>query len=60
MSNQENAKLLIDAIKKIASDQNTLDNFQCYLERHFSTWFYKYVTDPDGLVNEFTTFSNIK
>lgn len=58
--NEENAKILCNAIKKLANNENSLQNFQWYLERHFETWLQKYCNTPDGLASEIESFSNIQ
>lgn len=58
--NKENAKNLCNAIKKLANNENSLQNFQWYLEQHFETWLQKYCNTPDGLANGIESFSNIQ
>ena len=53
---EENAKRLIDAIKKLACNEYALENFESYLQRHFETWYKNYANTPDGLVYEFENF----
>ena len=54
------ATRLAEAIKKIASNPDTLDNFESYVAIHGDDWFSAYVTDLNGLVSEFEQFSNIE
>ena len=56
----DEAERLAEAIKKIASNPDTLDNFESYVAIHGDDWFSVYVTDLNGLVSEFEQFSNIE
>jgi len=57
---EEQAKELCEAIKKIANNEDTLTNFECYLSIHFNEWFEKFCKTPNGLLSELTHFSNIE
>ena len=48
-----------DAIKKLASDEDHLNNFISYLTQHFPEWLQKYANTPEGLVSEFREFANM-
>lgn len=48
-----------DAIKRLASDEDHLNNFVSYLTQHFPEWLNKYANTPEGLVSEFTEFANM-
>ncbi len=53
------ALALGDAIKKLAADEDHLNNFISYLTQHFPEWLRKYANTPDGLVSEFREFANM-
>jgi hypothetical protein len=56
----DEATRLAEAIRKIASNPDTLDNFESYVAIHGDDWFSAYVADLNGLVSEFEQFSNIE
>lgn len=60
MNNEENAKRFIEAIKKLALNQDNLYNLECYLSHHFDKWMQKWAYYPDGLVDELERFSKIQ
>ena len=53
MTNEQNAERLANAIRQFAEHPERLENFQAYLERHFTAWMRKFASDPDGLAEEF-------
>ena len=53
------ALALGDAIKKLAADEDHLNNFLSYLTQHFPEWLRKYANTPEGLVSEFREFANM-
>ena len=57
---EEQAKTFIEAIKTMASNEKALDNFQCYLENHFSVWLEKYANTPDGITAELKNFAEME
>ena len=58
---KENAEKLCNAIKKLAANESSLENFQWYLEYHFQAWLEKFVkNDSYNLAWEFEHFSNIQ
>ena len=59
MQNEILAKALIEAIKKMASNEECLDNFESYLSHHFDKWYEKYANTPEGLVYEFESFADV-
>ena len=48
-----------DAIKKLAADEDHLNNFLSYLTQHFPEWLRKYANTPEGRVSEFREFANM-
>ena len=58
-SYKEQAKTVVDAIRKMASDENSLDNFEGYLSYHFDSWIKKFASTPDGFASEMKEFSEI-
>lgn len=53
------AKALCEAIKKLASNDYAIENFESYMSYHFKVWFNKYVRIPNDLIYELETFANI-
>ena len=61
MSNNEMlANDFIEAIKKLAANPDTLNNFKWYLENHFDVWMQKYANDPESLTSEVKHFASIE
>lgn len=56
---EKQAKLLIEAIKQLAEDNESLENFESYLSIHFKTWLEKYANNVNNLVYEFLAFAQI-
>lgn len=48
-----------EAIQKLASDEDHLNNFISYLTQHFPEWLQKFANTPEGLVSEFREFANM-
>ena len=48
------------ALKTIANDDFLLENFECYLSRHFDVWMEEYANTPDGLTSEMMQFASIQ
>ena len=59
MYNEELARHLCDAIKKMTSKEGCLENFESYLSRHFVKWYEKFANTPEGLITEFEHFADI-
>lgn len=55
----ELAGAMCDAIRKMARNESTLDNFESYLSSHFEDWLRMYCHSPEGLVDEFERFADI-
>ena len=45
MTNEQNAERLANAIRQFAEHPERLENFQAYLERHFTSWMQKWAAD---------------
>ncbi len=58
-NNEINAKALCDAIRNFSNNQEALDNFESYLSYHFDTWYKKFASTPNGLIDEFKQFSTM-
>lgn len=58
--NTQLAHQFIEAIKKIASKEQNLNNFECYLSQHFETWLKKYASTPEGITAELKSFANME
>ena len=57
--NEIYASRLANAIRKMASHDDALNNFESYLSYHFAEWLEKYANTPAGLVGEFESFANM-
>ena len=60
MSNEESAKVFVDAIRKLASNPDRLYNLECYLSRHFGAWLVKFANNPENMAGEMKHFSEIE
>ena len=60
MSNEECAKVFIEAIKEMVSKPNNLDNFEFYLAQHFDVWMEKWANSPEGLTSEVKHFAEME
>lgn len=56
---EEQAHALCEAIKKMASNENAIDNFESYLTQHFDVWMQKWANTPYGLVDEVKNFAEM-
>ena len=57
--NRENAERLVNAIKRLANNPENLNNFECYLAKHFDKWLATWVTTPAGMASEFEMFAEM-
>ena len=57
---ENSASVLCKAIKKLAENLDTLDNFESYLSHHFDTWLEKFASTPEDMSSEFQHFSEIE
>lgn len=57
---KEEARQFCAAIKKLASNETALNNFECYLSMHFDTWLKQYADYPGGIVYELERFAEIE
>lgn len=53
---EEEANTMIEAIKLLASNEETLNNFQHYLAECGGRWFERFVKDFECLASEFNHF----
>lgn len=53
------ARKFIQTIKALASNENALENLECYLSIHFQTWLDKWANTPQDITSEFQRFSEI-
>lgn len=54
------AAAFCDAIRKLASKPDNLDNLESYLSWHFREWLSKFANTPDTLVCEMREFANME
>lgn len=59
MKYEELAQELCNAIRKLAADEDSLNNFESYLTSHFDTWLRKFASTPEGLTSELKFFSEM-
>ena len=60
MSNEECAKVFIEAIKEMVSKPNNPDNLEFYLAQHFDVWMKKWASNPEGLAYEVENFAKME
>ena len=60
MSNEECAKVFVEAIKTMVSKPDNLDNFESYLSYHFDVWMGKFANSPEGLTSEVKHFAEME
>ena len=60
MSNEECAKIFVEAIKTMASKPDNLYNFENYLSYHFDVWMKKWASNPEGLAYEVENFAEME
>lgn len=53
------AQALCDAVRKLGTNPEALDNLRSYLENHFGEWLGKYANTPDDLAEEMQNFANV-
>ena len=49
----------IEAIKELSSNQDALDNLECYLSWHFDEWLKTYANYPENITYELKSFAHI-
>lgn len=59
MKYEKLAQELCNAIRKLAADEDSLNNFESYLTSHFDTWLREFASTPEGLTSELKFFSEM-
>ena len=59
-NNEADAKVLCEAIKRLAENDFALENLECYLSYHFDKWLDRFANTPEKLAWEFDQFSRIE
>lgn len=54
----DKASRLAKAISKLASNWDSICNFESYVAQHGDEWYKKYASDLDGLISELETFAS--
>lgn len=54
---EEYAKRLCEAIRRMAASPNAIAAFESYLSRHFNSWINDRAWYPSGMVDEFELFA---
>lgn len=58
--NKEYAAMFVNAIKKLASNEDNLNNLESYLSHHFDVWMEKFANTPEGLASELKQFAEME
>lgn len=58
-NNEADAKVLCEAIKRLAENDFALENLECYLSHHFDKWLDRFANTPEKLTWELDQFSRI-
>lgn len=56
---EKEAKEFCKALKTIADNEYSLDNFESYLSYHFDKWLEKWADTPEGITDELKHFATI-
>jgi transcriptional antiterminator len=59
MEYEKEAKIFVDAIKKLGQNEDNLSNFESYLSMHFGNWLKRFANTPETLVYEMKSFSQM-
>ena len=59
-TNEQNAKIFIEAIKIISEKPDNLDNLETYLSYHFTEWLEKFANTPGKLAGELKNFAEME
>ena len=57
---EKEAKIFVNAIKKLGENPEALSNFESYLSIHFGKWLECYANTPEELAYEMKSFSEIE
>ena len=56
---EKEAKIFVDAIKKLSENEDALFNFESYLSVHFGEWLKRFANIPEILAYETKSFSEM-
>lgn len=56
---EELANLFCASIKKLASNEDAINNMESYLSYHFDSWMKKWAHDPEGITGELENFAKM-
>jgi predicted DNA-binding ribbon-helix-helix protein len=59
MEYEKEAKIFVDAIKKLGENEDALFNFESYLSVHFGEWLKQFANTPEELAYEMKSFSEM-
>lgn len=59
MNYEEEAKRFCEAIKRLASNEASLGNLECYLSFHFKEWLERFANTPADMACELQEFAKI-
>ena len=54
------ARSFCESIRKLAQNEDRLENFELYLSNHFSTWMKRHASTPEDMVFEMDSFANME
>lgn len=59
MRYEELAHEFCESIKKLANNEDALNNMESYLSYHFDSWMKKWAYDPDSITVELENFAKM-
>lgn len=59
MTKRENAKMIVEAIKRFSEQPEALENFESYLTHNFDEWFLYIRKHPENITYDLDQFSRI-
>lgn len=60
MRYENEAKIFVNAIMKIAGKSENMENLESYLSKHFKTWIEKYANTPEEMAGEMKMFAEME
>lgn len=58
--NKKYAAMFVNAIKKLTSNEDSLNNLESYLSHHFDVWMEKFANTPESLASELKQFAEME
>lgn len=60
MKYEKEAGTFVNAIRKLASKPENMNNLESYLSWHFKAWLEKYADTPEGIAEEMKMFAEME